>query len=245
MAAAFLMMPLAANSQNLSTARNNSRHANLLAKQQRVQDQIRLEDTQKYAKDLYGESEPEPDIYTEGWDSGRVNPYKESDVPNTKVIDVRGAKMPLKNIRITSPYGYRAKFGRMHKGIDFGCPVGDTIRSTFTGRVRITKFERGGYGFYVIVRHDNGLETVYGHLSKFLVKEGQYVKAGEPIALSGNTGRSTGPHLHYETRFMGYAINPERIFDYSRNAVHSDKFTFSKSTYQQALKSSGKTTASK
>lgn len=227
-------MPFAANSQNLQTAKNTSRHANLLAKQQKVQEQIRLEETQKYAKGLYGEAEPEPDIYTEGWDSGRVNPFKESDVPSTKVIDVRGFKMPLKNIKITSPYGYRAKFGRMHKGIDFGCPVGDTIRSTFSGRVRITKFERSGYGFYIIVRHDNGLETVYGHLSKFLVKENQYVKAGDPIALSGNTGRSTGPHLHYETRFMGYAINPEAIFDFAHRTVVTDKYTFSKSTYTQA-----------
>jgi LysM repeat protein len=100
--------------------------------------------------------------------------------------------------------------------------------------VRLTRFERGGYGFYVIVRHENGLETVYGHLSRFLVKPDQYVKAGQPIALSGNTGRSTGPHLHFETRFMGYAINPEAIFDFVNRCTHTDSYTFSKSTYTKA-----------
>ena len=98
----------------------------------------------------------------------------------------------------------------------------------------MTRFERGGYGFYVIVRHENGLETVYGHLSRFLVKPDQYVKAGQPIALSGNTGRSTGPHLHFETRFMGYAINPEAIFDFANRCTHTDSYTFSKSTYTKA-----------
>ena len=100
--------------------------------------------------------------------------------------------------------------------------------------MRLTRFERGGYGFYVIVRHENGLETVYGHLSRFLVKPDQYVKAGQPIALSGNTGRSTGPHLHFETRFMGYAINPEAIFDFANRCTHTDSYTFSKSNYTKA-----------
>ena len=100
--------------------------------------------------------------------------------------------------------------------------------------MRLTRFERGGSGFYVIVRHENGLETVYGHLSRFLVKPDQYVKAGQPIALSGNTGRSTGPHLHFETRFMGYAINPEAIFDFANRCTHTDSYTFSKANYTKA-----------
>lgn len=226
-------MPVSA--QNLQSAKNMSRmHANLLAKQQKIQDQIRLEEAQKYAADLFEEVEPEPDIYTEGWDSGLVNPFKESEVPNSRVINVRNYVMPLKNIRLTSHYGYRPRFGRNHKGVDFGCPMGDTVRAVFSGRVRLTKFERSGFGFYVIVRHENGLETVYGHLSRFLVQPEQYVKAGQPIALSGNTGRSTGPHLHFETRFMGYAINPEAIFDFDNRVTHTDTYTFTKSNYSQA-----------
>jgi len=209
-------------------------HSNLLAKQNRVKDQIRVQEAQKYAADLYEECEPEPDIYTEGWDSDLVNCYKDANVPNTKVLDVRHYVMPIKGNYVTSHYGYRPQFGRSHKGVDLRSAIGDTVYSAFSGRVRLTRFERGGYGFYVIVRHENGLETVYGHLSRFLVKPDQYVKAGQPIALSGNTGRSTGPHLHFETRFMGYAINPEAIFDFGNRCTHTDSYTFSKSTYTKA-----------
>ena len=133
---------------------------------------------------------------------------------------------------LTSQYGYRRRFRRMHKGVDLKVQIGDTIRAAFDGKVRLTNFERRGYGYYVIVRHENGLETVYGHLSGFLVKPDQYVKAGDPIALGGNTGRSTGPHLHFETRFMGYPINPMAIFDFANQTVHTDTYTFDKNTYQ-------------
>ena len=232
------IMAIAANTtiaQNLQSAKNNSRmHANLLARQSRIQDQIKLEEAQKYASQLYEEEEPEPDIYTEGWESDRVNPYKNANVPQTKVIDVRGFHMPIKGNFITSPYGYRPAFRRTHKGVDMRSAVGDTVYAAFTGKVRLTKFERGGYGFYVILRHDNGLETVYGHLTRFLVQPNQYVKAGQPIALSGNTGRSTGPHLHFETRFMGYAINPAAIIDFANRTTHTDSYTFNKNNYTES-----------
>ncbi len=230
-----VLLALSLSAQNLQSASSYSKmHSNLLAKQDRINDQIRVQEAQKYAADLYEECEPEPDIYTEGWDSDLVNCYKDANVPNTKVLDVRHYVMPIKGNYVTSHYGYRPQFGRSHKGVDLRSAVGDTVYSAFSGRVRLTRFERGGYGFYVIVRHENGLETVYGHLSRFLVKPDQYVKAGQPIALSGNTGRSTGPHLHFETRFMGYAINPEAIFDFSNRCTHTDSYTFSKSTYTKA-----------
>ncbi len=207
-------------------------HSDMLAKQSRIKDRIRLEEAQKYAQDIYGE-EPEIDLYTEGWDSGLVNPYKEADVPFSKRIDVSHFCIPLKGNVVTSAYGYRARFKRSHKGVDMRAAIGDTVRAAFSGRIRLTKYERSGYGFYVIIRHDNGLETVYGHLSRFLVKPNQYVKVGQPIALSGNTGRSTGPHLHFETRFMGYAINPEAIFDFANRTTHTDTYTFTKDTYTE------------
>ena len=233
--AAITLFALGISAQNMQSASSFSKmHNDLLAKQNRVKDQIRVQEAQKYAADLYEECEPEPDIYTEGWESNLVNCYKDANVPNTKVLDVRHYVMPVKGNYVTSHYGYRPQFGRTHKGIDLRAAVGDTVYSAFSGRVRLTRFERGGYGFYVIVRHENGLETVYGHLSRFLVKPDQYVKAGQPIALSGNTGRSTGPHLHFETRFMGYAINPEAIFDFANRCTHTDSYTFSKSTYTKA-----------
>lgn len=233
--AAISLCAFGMTAQNLQSASTYSKmHSDLLAKQNRVKDQIRVQEAQKYAADLYEECEPEPDIYTEGWESNLVNCYKDANVPNTKVLDVRHYVMPIKGNYVTSHYGYRPQFGRTHKGIDLRAAVGDTVYSAFSGRVRLTRFERGGYGFYVIVRHENGLETVYGHLSRFLVKPDQYVKAGQPIALSGNTGRSTGPHLHFETRFMGYAINPEAIFDFANRCTHTDSYTFSKSNYTKA-----------
>ena len=209
-----------------------SQHNDLLANQGNAG--ISVENTTKYLEALFDEEEePEFDIYTEGWESGRVNCYANAIVPETAEIDVSKFCMPHPGY-ITSPYGYRRRFRRMHKGVDLKLNIGDTVRAAFDGRVRITNFERRGYGNYVVLRHTNDLETVYGHLSAFLVEPDQYVKAGDPIALGGNTGRSTGPHLHFETRYMGYAINPCAIFDFANQTTHTDVFTFSKRTYQQA-----------
>lgn len=209
-------------------------HSDLIARQQNLDHQIKVEDTQLFLDNLFKEEEePEMDIYTEGWDSKRVNPFNPEDVPQTADIDVSKFVMPHPGY-VTSPYGYRRRFRRQHKGIDLKVYIGDTIRAAFDGKVRLTNYERRGYGYYVIVRHVNGLETVYGHLSKFLVEPDQIVKAGDPIALGGNTGRSTGPHLHFETRYMGYPINPAGIFDFANQTVHTDIYTFDKNTYQQA-----------
>ena len=209
-------------------------HRDLIAGQVNVGNQIKVPDTQSFLDHMFdNEEEPEGDIYTEGWDSKLVNPFTAADVPYSKEINVSNFYMPHPGY-VTSPYGYRKRFRRMHKGVDLKVYVGDTIRAAFDGRVRLTNFERRGYGYYVIVRHTNDLETVYGHLSKFLVEPDQYVKAGDPIALGGNTGRSTGPHLHFETRYMGYAINPAAIFDFANQTVHTDTYTFTKDTYQNA-----------
>ena len=231
-----MTMASSASAQNLQSVSNYSKtHEKLLAHQNRVQEQIRLKEAQEFATQLYDEDEPEPelDIYAEGWESDKVNAYRDSDIPATKVLDVSKYYMPIEG-RITSRYGYRPRFRRMHYGIDLGLSVGDTVRAAFSGKVRLTKYERRGYGFYVIVRHDNGMETVYGHLSRFLVKPDQRVEAGQPIALGGNTGHSTGPHLHFETRFMGIAINPEAIFDFENKTTHTDSYTFNKNSYNKS-----------
>lgn len=213
---------------------HTSQSREFIAGQVNLNQQIKVENTQLFLNNIFEEEEePEADIYTEGWDSRLVNPYTGMDIPDSKVIDVSHFCMPHPGY-MTSPYGYRKRFRRMHKGVDLKVYIGDTIRAAFDGRVRLTNFERRGYGNYVIVRHTNDLETVYGHLSKFLVESGDYVKAGDPIALGGNTGRSTGPHLHFETRYMGYAINPAAIFDFANQTVHTDTYTFTKSTYQDA-----------
>ena len=113
-------------------------------------------------------------------------------------------KIPL---RITSRYG-EIRAGSVHQGIDFGLSVGDTVYSSFCGEVRIVSYQPGGYGNVVVVRNYNMSETLYGHLDKSLVRNGQQVATGEPIGIGGNTGISSGPHLHFEIRSSGYSFNP-------------------------------------
>ena len=167
-------------------------HKQLLANAASSKDKIKLIEQNTFIDLLENELEPELDIYTEGWNSRSVNPFNEKDVPESQVIDVTGYKMPH-NGMITSPYGYRQRFKRMHKGVDIGIKMNDTIYAAFDGKVRLTAYEGKGYGNYVIIRHPNGLETVYGHLNKHLVKPDDVVRAGDPIGLGGSTGRSTGP----------------------------------------------------
>lgn len=151
------------------------------------------------------------------------------EMPKEYKIDLRNFHFPCESRRVTSSYGYRRSFRRNHYGTDIKVYVGDTIRAAFSGKIRIVANQgrRKGYGKYIVIRHYNGLETVYGHLSKQLVVEEQEVKAGEPIGLGGNTGRSTGSHLHFETRFLGKFIDPEKMFDFTAQDVLADYYLFS------------------
>lgn len=171
---------------------------------------------------------PCDDIYDEIWNTNITNCYSKLDATHNYRIDLRDFSMPLKTnkITITSNYGYRKKFKRNHYGTDLKLNVGDTIYSTFAGKIRMVKYESNGFGKYVVIRHFNGLETIYAHMSKQLVKENDYVYAGQPIGLGGNTGRSTGPHLHIETRFCGKHINPIKIFNFEYQDVTDDTFIF-------------------
>lgn len=236
-ASAGCIMAAHAGDVTVAPAAHNAEHNDLIASQLNIGNQIKVQDTETFLGNLFPEEEePEMDIYEEGWNSNMVNCYSGVSVPDQMTLDVSKFHMPTAPTYITSPYGYRRRFRRMHKGIDLKVQIGDTIYAAFDGRVRLTKNEgrRKGYGLYVVIRHTNDMETVYGHLSKFLVQPDDYVKAGDPIALGGNTGRSTGPHLHFETRYMGYAINPSAIFDFNNHTTHTDSYTFTKSTYMNA-----------
>lgn len=167
--------------------------------------------------------------------------HRESALPDSFRINLRGFHMPCESRVVTSNYG--ARWGRMHKGIDIKVYIGDTIRAAFSGKVRIVRYEGAGYGKYVVIRHNNGLETVYGHMSKWLVEENQNVRAGQPIGLGGNTGRSTGSHLHFETRLCGMAINPTTFFDFINQDVVADTYMFRKSKYRRELASISRTVA--
>ena len=203
-------------------------HRNLLAKQTRVRDKIKVEESHNYAKNLYGDRNSYPTLYSENWDNEKFNPYNDEQIKPIN-IDLTGYVNPVKTNVINSHFGYRPRFGRNHYGVDLKASIGDTIYASFDGKVRIAKFNRDGYGFYIMIRHTNGIETLYGHLSKFLVKANQHVKRGEPIALAGNTGRSTGPHLHYEMRYMGRAMNPEKLVDFTTHTVRTTHVQYSES----------------
>ncbi len=139
--------------------------------------------------------------------------YRHQGSAPRDTIDLTGYHHPA-NYRITSNYGYRHR--RMHRGVDLGYPEGTPVAAAWDGIVRISKgtANTGGYGNLVVIRHDNGLETYYGHLSRRLVNPGQMVKAGDIIGLGGNTGRSYGSHLHFEVRYLGNDINPCRLIDF-------------------------------
>lgn len=169
---------------------------------------------------------PSADLYA-NWDNKYA--HRATELPETYKIDLRHFTMPTTSRVITSNFGSR--WGRQHKGLDIKVYIGDTIRAAFSGKVRIVRYEAGGYGKYIVIRHNNGLETIYGHLSKQLVEENQEVRSGEVIGLGGNTGRSTGSHLHFETRLCGVALNPALMFDFRAQDVTGDYYAFNKETY--------------
>ena len=172
---------------------------------------------------------PAADLYDD-WDNTHAHSHA-TELPDTFRISLKDFCMPTDSRVLTSNFGSR--WGRQHKGLDIKVYIGDTIRAAFDGRVRVVRYEGRGYGKYVVIRHDNGLETYYAHLSKQLVSEDQDVRAGDPIGLGGNTGRSTGSHLHFETRLCGIALNPALMFDFRNQDVVDDYFTFHKSSYQR------------
>lgn len=205
----------------------------LMARQAPVDRKLKSIDSLALQKQIRAEQSLYPglDIYPV-WTNKQVNAYGDAIVPESYTFDLTGFCMPTTNTRITDVFGYRPRRRRVHNGLDIKVYIGDTIRSAFDGKVRIVKNQgrRRGYGKYIVIRHDNGLETVYGHLSKQLVVEDQLVKAGDVIGLGGNTGRSTGSHLHFETRFLGIPLDPAKMFDFAKQDIVADSYTYEKKT---------------
>lgn len=201
----------------------------LLARQAPIDKKMKAVDTLALRNLINKEQmgSPSAQLYKE-WNNKYA--HRATELPDSFLINLKHFCMPTTSKVITSNFGRR--WGRMHKGIDVKVYIGDTIRSAFSGKVRIVKYEAKGYGNYVVIRHYNGLETIYGHMSKHLVKENQIVKAGEPIGLGGNTGRSTGSHLHFETRLCGVALNPALMFDFRNQDVTGDTYMFHRNTYE-------------
>lgn len=129
---------------------------------------------------------------------------------------------------VTSGFGPRK--GRMHYGLDLKLQTGDPVKSAFAGMVRISKYN-STFGHVVVVRHYNGLETLYAHLSERNVMPGQHVEAGDLLGLGGNTGRSYGSHLHFEVRFLDEPIDPSLVFDVERGELKAHTFDIHKGTF--------------
>ena len=202
----------------------------LLANQAPIDRKIKAVDSLMMKQLLMNEvwESPAADLY-EDWDN--LYAHKQTALPDSFRINLRNFCMPTTNRVVTSNFG--ARWRRQHKGLDVKVYIGDTIRAAFDGKVRVVRYERRGYGNYVVIRHPNGLETIYAHMSKHLVGENEEVRAGQPIGLGGNTGRSTGSHLHFETRLCGVALNPALMFDFKNQDVVGDEWTFNRSTYNQ------------
>lgn len=221
------IFPLAAQDKYAANISYDRRHAAL--------DSVILQE-------LIEEEEEEGDVYEglyEKWSDTKVNPYG-VDLKNLKdsfAINIADYYPPCLGY-VTSNFGPRRR--RFHNGIDLKVHVGDTIRASFSGKVRIRQYNRGGYGYFLVLRHEDGLETVYAHLSRFLVAPNQEINAGDAIALGGNTGRSTGPHLHFEVRILGNPINPAKMFSFSDYLPLKDKYYVVKDeTFEERLRYSG------
>ena len=179
--------------------------------------------------------------YYASWDSKKINiydfdPKNFKDSVQIKLYDPffgSNWSPPLTDTKINSEFGFRRY--RLHHGTDLKLRTGDPVFNVFDGIVRMKSYDRNGYGYYVLVRHRNGLETLYGHLSKISVEIGQEVRAGEILGLGGSTGRSTGPHLHFEIRYQGLSINPTEIFDFNLGRVKTDVYTITSSSFEHVI----------
>lgn len=173
-------------------------------------------------------------IFKNYWDNQHLFVYKSvkiSDLPD--LITLRLLKAG-ENFKLTwhgvISSGYGQRWGRKHEGLDLPLHTGDSVLAAFDGIIRFAQYTNSGYGNCIIIRHLNGLETLYGHLSKIDVVENQFIKCGQLIGLGGSTGKSTGPHLHFETRLNDYSFDPSIIINLSSQSLYSDSITISKKT---------------
>jgi hypothetical protein len=173
--------------------------------------------------------------WTDKWDT--VSPYNYgndlsamTDTIQIPLIDSMHPDFVIPhNGIVTSTYKQRGK--RFHYGTDVDVITGDTLKSCFDGVVRYADYSSGGYGNLVIIRHYNGIETYYAHLDKILVKNNQELNAGDVIGHGGTTGRSTGSHLHFEMRFFGNALNPEKVIDFANKKLIANSLDMHKELF--------------
>lgn len=184
------------------------------------------------------------DVFRQHWDTTQVFAYKTielKDLPQSVEIDlvndISGFHSPIVG-RVFSKYGPRGR--RNHNGVDVPLKTGEPIYATFCGKVRYARYNSGGFGNLVIIRHGNGLETWYAHLSRCNVRVNDYVKAGAVIGFGGSTGRSRGPHLHFEMRYCDQTFDPERLIDFETGDLRYITFELEKTYFSIYSRSSDK-----
>lgn len=217
---------------------NDFNESNLLADGFKLKMDISVLDEAVNAREAIDvDAIPSEELYGGLWINQHVNAYgSKLNGPAEYEVDLNNFTMPAVG-HVTSNFGRRGS-RRYHYGVDIKAQTGDTIYAAFDGKIRVKQFDRKGYGYYVVIRHLNGLETVYGHLSKFLITENDFVMSGDPIGLAGNTGRSFGSHLHLETRFLGKPIDPNFIIDFDNQVCHRDSYIVSNDSYKKTTQSS-------
>ena len=180
---------------------------------------------------MMSQEEDSTGLFSHSWINDQVFAYmgasKRDSIKDTLlslVSNIRTFHLPIIG-RIYRGFSYT------HKGMDLSLKKGDTVRAAFDGVVRYAKYNRGGFGNLVILRHYNGLETYYAHLSKLKVMVNQVVKANEVIGLGGSTGRSRSPHLHFEIRYKDVPLDPQRMVDFDNNKLISVIFPITKSVF--------------
>jgi murein DD-endopeptidase MepM/ murein hydrolase activator NlpD len=172
-------------------------------------------------------AEKDESIFKEYWNTSVTHVYYgvttdklPESIPIQLIDSITGHHYPYKGY-MSSKYGPRN--GRSHQGVDLPLKTGDPVYAAFDGKVRYSAFSSSGYGNLVIIRHDNGLETYYAHLSERPVEPNDRVVAGQQIGKGGSTGRSSGPHLHFETRYKGQSFDPERLFDFKTGELRNSE----------------------
>jgi len=180
------------------------------------------------------------DVDTSGWDTRMINngsfdPSKMTDSICLVLVD------SAKHIHFVAPYknyvtcGFGPRRRIFHFGTDIKLQTGDSVYAAFDGMIRVTKFDRRGYGNAIVIRHAHGIETIYGHLSKVLVGQNQHVKAGELIGFGGSTGHSTGAHLHFEIRYHGEPFDPSCFYDFANFKLKSDSLIVSRANFEYLI----------
>jgi hypothetical protein len=176
------------------------------------------------------------DLDTFGWstvhiNSGRFNSSTWTDTARIVLNDSAQNRVYIHPVNgvVTSQFGPRHWL--WHYGVDVRLTKGDSVRAAMDGVVRVIQYDRRGFGHVVVVRHRNGLETIYGHLSKILVAPPQKIAAGDIVGLGGSTGHSTGPHLHFEMRYYGEPFDPNHIVDFQACALKQDTLVLTRNNF--------------